>query len=101
MRKQYAIIFPIFSSKYVQVDSIALITKTCLKHFQQKIDVNEWLVFPQGKTQFPLYVQNHGRASLNDTTRMHVLIEADAEIYYPQAYAKATRVIFHSVGGLT
>lgn len=63
-----------------------------LKYFQQKIDVNDWLVFPTGKTQFPLHVQNHGRALLNDSTKMHALIEADVENYYPTAFAKATRV---------
>ncbi|XP_043280119.1 biotin--protein ligase isoform X2 [Venturia canescens] len=66
--------------------------KLCTIYPQQKIDVKDWLIFPTGKTQFPLHVRNHGKALLNDSTKMHALIEADVENYHPTAFAKATRL---------
>ncbi|KAK0094727.1 hypothetical protein PV326_010173 [Microctonus aethiopoides] len=66
--------------------------RLCVIHPQQIIDVNNWLLYPYGKTYFPLIMNNHGRAKLNDETQIHVLIEADIEHFNPNAFTKITKL---------
>ncbi|XP_012287095.1 biotin--protein ligase isoform X2 [Orussus abietinus] len=65
--------------------------RLCTIYPQQKIDILTWLVFPHGKTLFPLCSHNYGQASIKDP-RMHVLIEADMDNYSPLAYTRATKL---------
>lgn len=63
--------------------------------FQQKVEVSDWLLFPYGKTVFPLQTYNIGQAFLQNDTKMFVLIEADLSSYSPIGFAKATKVCIH------
>lgn len=62
------------------------------KFLQQEIDVSTWLIYPRGTSSFPLFSRNNGQVILTDSTKMHVLIEADLSSFNPVASTKATKV---------
>jgi hypothetical protein len=55
------------------------------------VDISDWLLFPRGKTIFPLLSHNNGQISLPESTKMHLLIEAELQ-YYQHGFLKATNV---------
>ncbi|OXU28555.1 hypothetical protein TSAR_010405 [Trichomalopsis sarcophagae] len=66
--------------------------RLCTIYPQQKVDVSHWLLYPYGKTVFPLFAHNNAQATLQQNAKMHVLIEADLSNYIPLASSKATKL---------
>ncbi|XP_014203676.1 biotin--protein ligase isoform X2 [Copidosoma floridanum] len=66
--------------------------RLCTIYPQQQVDVSDWLLFPLGKTIFPLFIHNNAQTPLQQNAKMHVLIEADLNNYIPQASSKATKL---------
>ncbi|XP_058791298.1 biotin--protein ligase isoform X2 [Phymastichus coffea] len=66
--------------------------RLCIIYPQQKVDVTNWLLYPHGKTIFPLFAHNNAQISLLQNEKMHVLIEADLNNYIPHAFSKATKL---------
>lgn len=66
--------------------------RLCTIFPQQTINVNNWLLYPPGKTMFPLLANNFSQISLLQDTKIHVLVEADMEIYNPLGSSKATKL---------
>ncbi|KAL7289279.1 hypothetical protein TKK_0017213 [Trichogramma kaykai] len=66
--------------------------RLCTIYPQQKIDVSSWLLYPYGRTIFPLFTHNNSQTSLLQDTKLHVLIEADLKKFIPLAFTKATKL---------
>ncbi|KAJ8682026.1 hypothetical protein QAD02_017818 [Eretmocerus hayati] len=66
--------------------------RLCTVYPQQTIDASNWLLYPYGKTIFPLFTHNNAQTSLQQDAKMHVLIEADLSQYIPHASSKATKL---------
>ncbi|XP_074099134.1 holocarboxylase synthetase-like protein isoform X1 [Cotesia typhae] len=66
--------------------------KLCIIIPQQKIDVSEWLVYPPGKTNFPLSVNNLNQTKLADDSKVHLLIEADINNFNPSAFTRTIKL---------
>lgn len=89
--------FAQFSLRYATqaVKKITYLYKKRLKlylHLQQEIDVSTWLSYPRGKSIFPLFAHNYGQVALNETSKMHVLIEANLDTFNPVGSVKSNKV---------
>ncbi|XP_057341887.1 biotin--protein ligase [Microplitis mediator] len=66
--------------------------RLCSIYPQQKIEVSEWLLYPFGKTNFPLTMDNCNQTRLADDSKIYLLIEADVENFNPHAFARAIKL---------
>ncbi|KAK2583668.1 hypothetical protein KPH14_009599 [Odynerus spinipes] len=55
--------------------------RLCTIYPQQKVDISEWLVYHHPDSFLPIFKQNDGITSLAEDLKMHVLVEADFNIY--------------------
>ncbi|XP_066590488.1 biotin--protein ligase-like isoform X2 [Prorops nasuta] len=66
--------------------------RLCTIYPQQNVDLSDWLVYPYGKTIFPLYTHNYNQASKYHDYKMYVLVETDIDTYRPFASIMATKL---------
>nr|XP_050853276.1 biotin--protein ligase [Vespula vulgaris] len=66
--------------------------RLCTIYPQQKINMSEWLAYQNENPFIPIFKQNNSIISLTEDLKMHILVEADFNVYQPNISTKSMKL---------